>query len=335
MTALITSLIDTSDNFELIRDQIAAVIKLEAANQEVLAVAADEDPKLWRLRVFVERSNPWEAYLDAPPDDVEGDDRHVPIVSVRFDTDSIGERASNQVSRQKYSGAFNVDCYGYGRSKSEDSGHTPGDLKAATECHRAMRLVRQILMAGHYTYLGFPRGANQVVWKRQIQTRTVFQPQLGTQPVGHVVGGRLALQVDYSEFAPQVEGQPLELIAASVERDDSGEVHLLASFGLQPETAVVAANGLTIALTYYDTLSAASVAAATDYLLHDIGPTVTGVAVAGSTVTLTVDSPIVEGETVLLDYIPGVNPIEFDGANGNAVADLHQFAVTNNSTVTP
>lgn len=332
--ALITALSTGQDNFELVRDKIAAILVEESVEQQALAVAASEDPEQWKLRVFLERSNPWEEWLDAPDTGVVGVET-APIVSVCFDNASTDERASNIVERQKLTAVYNIDCYGYGKSGSSGSGHMPADLKSSLECQRAVRLVRRFLMSAHYTYLGFPRGANQIVWRRMVRTITMFQPQIEARPIQKIVGARIAFAVEFSEFSPQVEGQPLELISAGVYRGDSGELYIAGSFGLPPDSAVVSANGLTITLTYYDALDTGSVPAASDFLLPDITPAVNVVAVAGSAVTLTVDSPILEGETVLLDYVLGANPIKFDGANGNTVADLHQFAVTNNSTVTP
>lgn len=330
--ALIESLTTGQDNFEIVRDKIAEILAVESAMQQSLAVVANEDPDEWKLRVFLERSNPWEDWLNTT-DDPTADAS--PIVSVCFDSASTDDRASNTVARQKLAATYNVDCYGYGVSIGDSQGHTPADLRASKECQRAVRLVRRFLMAAHYTYLGFPRGSDQIVWRRMVRSITMFQPQIEGRPIQKIVAARIAFAVEFSEFSPQVEGQPLELVAATIERDDSGEVFVRGSFGLQPDSAVVSADGLTITLTYYDALDTGSVAAAAAYTLTGTESVVNAVGVAGSDVTLTVDTPILEGETVLLDYVPGAAPIKFSGADGNPVASLHQFAVTNNSTVTP
>lgn len=230
---LIETLIEGLDSFELVRDQIAAILKVESERQQVLAEqAGHQSTKPWKLRVFSERALPWEEYIDAPDRDIEGDDRHVPIVNVRFDTDSIDLGASNVVERQKYDAVYNIDCYGYGKSYGTETGHEPGDELAALECHRAMRLVRRILMSAHYTYLGFPRGANQLVWSRMLQSRTVLQPQLETRAVQNIVGARLSLRVAMSEFSPQWQGNPLELVSVAVHRAETGEIYLNASYEL-------------------------------------------------------------------------------------------------------
>lgn len=327
MPALIRELITGPDAFEFVGEQIAAILKVESATQAALADAAHEDPKLWTLRVFRERAAPWESWTDAPDTDVIGDDGHVPIVNVRFDTDSVDERRSNVVERQTYVAVYHVDVFGYGKSTGTEYGHEAGDQRAAKECHRAMRLVRRILMAGHYTYLGLPRGEEQRVWKRMVRSRTVFQPQLSGRAVQHVVGGRISFQVDLTETSPQVQGYPLELVALTVLRAETGEVMLSANFGLTPVVAAVAPDGLSIALTYYAPLDPASVSASAAYKLTGTGSVVNAVSVAGAVVTLGVDTPILGGQVVLLDYLPGVTPIKF--LDGNPVADLSEFQVTN------
>jgi hypothetical protein len=185
---------------------------------------ATRDPALWRLRVFLERSNPWSEFIDAP-DGVLTDAS--PIVNVSLDNVSYEMSGSNTVERQKATGIYHIDCYGYGCSVETFAGHDPGDELAATEAMRAARLCRSILMAGHYAYLGFPRGSEQVVWRRWPQSITAFQPQVDSRPVQQVLAVRFALQVEFNEFSPQVQGQPLELISLTVRRKENSEVVLL------------------------------------------------------------------------------------------------------------
>jgi len=166
-----------------------------------------------------------------------------------------------------------------------------------------------------------------------LRTITMFQPQIEARPIQKIVGARIAFAVEFSEFSPQVEGEPLEHVGITVERSDSGEVLALTSAGIEPDSGVVSADGLTIDLAYYDALDTGSVSGA--YLLTGTESVVTNVAVADSTVTLTVDTPILEGEAPKLDYTPGATPVRFSGANGNPVSGLRQFELTNNSTVTP
>ena len=217
---MITELIDKQDNFEVIRDQIAAILATEIANQMQLATDGGKNPDDWKLRIFSERSNPWEQLLN------EQSDRS-PIVNVWFDNSNFDPAASNIVERQKTEGVFNIDCYGYGISSDEvGGGHNPGDKEAAFEVHKALRLVRNILMAAEYTYLGL-RGT---VWGRWPQSITVFQPQLDGRQMQQIVGARLAFRVVFNEFSPQVVAETLELVSVDVRRTEDGEIVVEADY---------------------------------------------------------------------------------------------------------
>lgn len=216
---MIPTLIDKQDSFEIVRDEIAAILALETANQQALATAAGKDPELWKLRVYTERSNPWEAWLNSQADSS-------PIVNVWFDTASYNGAASDTLERQMAEATYNVDVYGLGISASNGTGHVPGDQEAAEEAHRAARLVRNILMAAEYAYLG-QRG---LVGKRWPQSLTSFQPQMTDNAIQQVVAVRLAFVVQFNEFAPQVESQPLELLSVDVKRAEDGAIVAEADF---------------------------------------------------------------------------------------------------------
>jgi hypothetical protein len=213
-------LIDKQDTFEIVRDQITAILVTEITNQQVLAAAASKDPADWKLNIYQERANPWEQFLN-------NDDDPSPIVNVWYDSSSFDPSSSNVVERQKAEGVFNIDCYGYGVSQDVAAGgHKPGDKEAALQVQKALRLVRNILMAAEYTYLGL-RGT---VWGRWPQAVTVFQPQIDGRTVQQVVGARLAFRVTFSEFSPQVVAETLELLSVDVKRTEDGLVVLEADY---------------------------------------------------------------------------------------------------------
>jgi len=217
-------LIDKNDNFEVIRDQIASIIRLETANQQTLAAAAAKDPALWGLRVFTERANPWEQFR-------ADDEDTSPIVNVWFDNLNFDMAASNVIERQKAEGVFNIDVIGFSVSADDPSGgHTPGDEGAARTAQRGLRLVRNILMSADYTYLGL-RG---LVWRRMPQAITSFQPQLGDQGALQVVGARLALRVEFNEFSPQYTPETLEFLSIDVRRTEDDEIVLEADYDYTP-----------------------------------------------------------------------------------------------------
>jgi len=211
---MISTLIDKQDSFEIVRDQIGAILTTEIASQMSLATAAGKDPQDYKLRVYTERSNPWENFQDNP------DDRS-PLVNVWYDNSNFSLTKSNISERQASESIYNVDCYGYGLSRDDGAaGHIPGDRDAAFEVQKALRLVRNILMAAEYTYLGL-RG---LVWQRWPQSVTVFQPQLDARQMQQIVGARLSLRVAFNEFSPQVEPVEIELISIDVIRKEDGEV---------------------------------------------------------------------------------------------------------------
>jgi len=218
-------LIDKQDNFEIIRDQIAAILKLETINQVQLATNAGKpNPEDWKLRVFSERSNPWEQFLNTVKD--ENFDKS-PIINVWYNDTSYDKKKSNVVERQNGEGTFNIDCIGYGEAKDVDGGgHIAGDESASLEAQRALKFVRNIMMAAENTYLKM-RG---VVWGRWPQSQTAFQPPISDKQMQQIMGARLVLKVSFNEFSPQVVGEPIELISTKTYRSETGEILINADY---------------------------------------------------------------------------------------------------------
>jgi len=217
----IQSLVDKQDTFEIVRDQIAAIISAESISQQALAVVAGEDPNLWKLNVYKERSIPWERFLNLDPETATAEEA-TPIVNVRYGIDTVDEHASDVVEKQKSVGLFYIDCYGYGFAQDDGgTGHIPGDLTAALESQRALRLVRNFLMSSTNTYLQLTRG---VVWKRMPRERQTFQPEKDDDNEARIVASRLELEVWFKELSPQYEGQPLEELIVDYKYDADGAV---------------------------------------------------------------------------------------------------------------
>lgn len=143
-----------------------------------------------------------------------------PIVNVWFDSSTFDERSSNNIERQKCDGRYHIDVYGRGLSRADGAGHIAGDKEAATEAHRAVRLVRNIVMSAYYTYLNL-RG---VVWRRWVESITVFQPQEIERSTQQIVAARLTLNVQFNEFSPQYVAETLELLSVQCTFADDGEV---------------------------------------------------------------------------------------------------------------
>ena len=224
MPAQIDHLLVTRDTLEIVRDQIAAILALESAQQMALAPGSGKDPLDWELHVYTDRVSPIGEYLqsDAP--------RLPPIVVVYFQQDSFDGKASDQL-KHRYFGTFVIDCYGYGCSKDDPNdaqAHLPGDIQAEQEATRAARLVRQILVATPYFNLGLPG----LVGKRQFVARENLTPSQEERPVSHVSAFRLKLQVDFDEFSPENSFPNIESVAITFTRDGDGRVLVAADYPL-------------------------------------------------------------------------------------------------------
>ncbi|MCK4960058.1 MAG: hypothetical protein KAT00_11675 [Planctomycetes bacterium] len=223
----IDTLIDKEDNFEVVRTQIAAILALNTAKQQVLAAAAAEDPELWAFNVYEERSTPWEAIFNESTGSVEDE---TPIVNVWYDTGNFPGDKGDTVERQMHDAVYNIDIYAAAVSRNDrtGAGYTPGDLQASLNVQRVLRLVRNILMAGENTYLQL-RG---LVWQRWIQSINAFQPQLSDRPAVHIIAARIAFNVKFNEFSPQATPEDLETLFATIKRESDGKVVALAEYDL-------------------------------------------------------------------------------------------------------
>jgi len=227
--ALVDSLIDKQDNSEIIRDQIAAILLYNSQEQEIFAAAAAQDPNLYKLQVFTEASDPYEKWLNIGDDNdfSFSDIDSSPIVNVWYQSGSFDMSASNTVDRQKCTGSFNVDVYGLGVSEADSgAGHISSDKAAALEAQRAMRLVRNILLASVNTYLLL----RKTVWRRWPNSIEFFQPQLDQVSVQNIVAGRLSLGVEFNEFAPEITPVPLEEVGLVVKRAEDGSIYFEADY---------------------------------------------------------------------------------------------------------
>lgn len=227
LTAQIETLIDKVDTFELVKSQIAAILKVELTQQQVLATAAGQDPTLWKLRVFQTRSNPWEEWTELDDADANRRKDKSPIVNVGFDSATFPKAKGDVVERQQADGIFNIDCFAYGVSRPDGfTGHVPGDQDASDVCDRAVRLVRNILMASQYVDLGLGNTVS-MRWPDQIQ---YYQPGIDGVAVERVQAARWTFAVSYNEFSPQYVPVQLREINVTVKRAGTGEVLLVADY---------------------------------------------------------------------------------------------------------
>jgi len=223
---LINTLIDKNDAFEVVREQIALLLKANVEEQMILAIAAGEDPQLWDLQIFLERANPFEEFLAETPENT------APIVNIWYDTQGFDRRKGNVTRRQQSDTTFNIDIYGYGVSASNGTGHTAGDKSSSLEAQRGVRLVRNILMADINTYLQLPRGnvdggGFSGRWIDSIQS---FQPEIDERPVASVRAFRISFSTSFNEFSPQQVNEILTNIGLIVRRKETGEIYFTKEF---------------------------------------------------------------------------------------------------------
>jgi len=215
VTAVIETLINQPDGFEVVRDKIALILAEEIAEQQVLAAAAAEDPDLWKVRIFLERNAPWEEYENSPTDTS-------PLCNVTYFESNYDDGSGNRIESQAARSTFYLDCYGYGRSAADGGGgYQPGDEESALVAARAARLVRSILMAGQYKHLGL----TGVVTDRKPIKLSSHHPSPSDSTIQNISIVRFELEVRHLEVSPQVVEGLLTQIYATIKRSETGEIY--------------------------------------------------------------------------------------------------------------
>ena len=94
-------------------------------------------------------------------------------------------------------------------------------------------------------------------------------------------------------------------------------------------------NGDTLTLTYDEALDPDSEPATTTYTVTagSTTHTVSDIEISGVTVTLMLSTPVLGGQTVLLSYLPGSNPLQ--DLDGEDAAPLRNITITNSTGVPP
>lgn len=214
-------LIDKKDNFELVEDEIAAILAFETVNQQALATAAGKDPKLWEFKVYRERSKPWEL-LDG--------ESIIPIVNIWFETMNIDRSTSYHALKQTADpSVFNIDIIADSITEQfEGSGHASGDKQANLSALRMIRLIRNILFSvpadfsqpgQDYTFLNL----KGVVGHRWIQSISRFVMDYDKRSVP-VSAARLSLAVKHAETGLEGPYENLELVQMDTTFNETGEV---------------------------------------------------------------------------------------------------------------
>lgn len=216
MTAKITTLIDKYDNMEIIRDEIAAIIAVEIANQKVLAVADNQDPALYDFSIYTEKTTAWEM-IENSDGKIE---TQVPLVNVYIESASIVNSKGSDVTQTVYNVKYNIDCLSAKNHSVSQSGIMRADELAARDAQRVIRLVRNILQSAVYRRLNY----GGIISNRSLSSITMFQPQINNTSAQHVVGSRLVYTADITEYSPEYEAEIIDLIQGYCTRGDDGKI---------------------------------------------------------------------------------------------------------------
>jgi hypothetical protein len=214
-------LIDKKDNWEIARDEIAAILKKETLNQQQKATEAGKDPDEWKFQVLIERTRPFEFEKE--------NDLEVPRVVVSFESLSFSDNSG--VSLTQFARAvYNIDIFCSGTAVKKSAGSTAADYLSTIALQRIMRLIRNIFysvpadasVAGEdYTYLNL-RG---VVGLCEITNMSVFSSKYDEN--GRVISaGRISFEVSMREDALEGPYNNLELIQMLMNVNEQGIVEL-------------------------------------------------------------------------------------------------------------
>ena len=225
---LLQNLIDKQDNIEIIRDQIAFILVTESANQIALATTAGKpEPDDWKLRVYTEASNPLEQWLNIDDENIGTIDKS-PIIDIRVDTSSPHREAGDVIKNQPATSTYFIDCYGLGISEDVAAGgHKAGDQVSALEAQKAVRLVRNILMAAQQVRLQLPAG---IVGRRWVESVTYFQPEIDNIQTPNIYGARMTFTVYHDEVTQEFAGENIEKITIEIKRKADGKIILEAEY---------------------------------------------------------------------------------------------------------
>jgi hypothetical protein len=215
--ALVTELLEAPDNVEKIRDQIAGILKLETVRQYQKAQELNlENARDYLIGVYLEKDRPWQL--------TENSDgaNPFPLVNVQLMGYKKDNDPGSTVKRQKYIAEYVIDCYARGQMDNPD-----GDDTDATKKAWALgRKIRNILMAGFYSYLGM----RDIVRRREVIEALTSTP---TEVTGNIDDSaisvticRILFCVHTFEDSPQIHPGDFEGITFTATTPD-GEVRLI------------------------------------------------------------------------------------------------------------
>lgn len=201
---MIAQLINKTDTAELARDAVAQILANESANQVQLAIDASIDPAPWAFTVYRERFAP-----------IELKHNDAPAVVVNL------ERTSEKDAAIAAYNDYNCDIKILVFACAKGTQTQPADEAAALRRSETVRIVRNILAAGEYSYLNMQK---QVGSSRVTSITFYSLPVSDKESAAPTLAAELTLTVTCREQAPQITGVPLDSVAATLKTGDSGEI---------------------------------------------------------------------------------------------------------------
>ena len=169
MAAKLNYIIPTQ-KFELIRDSIGVILATEIANQKLLT-----SNNLFDAVTYLERF-------------VAFDPTELPAINVVYnDTKFTNQDMVSQTGENTYY----IDVV----TSAEDSSTMRGDKQASINCHKLLGVIRTILSAGEYRFLGLAQG---IVQTKTISSISISQPSSNSDSL-HVISGRLEIKIKANE----------------------------------------------------------------------------------------------------------------------------------------
>ena len=206
-TALIQYAIP-QQNFELIRDQIAAILLAEFTSQQVtFNLPATMVP----TTVDIERFVPV-------------DEETFPIINVRLATGKYLDEEGNQTkdSSGDAEGTYRYYVDVYTGSATLTTGGPGGDQLATTNLHRMMGIIRAILDHPIYNTLGFQPDGPLKIWNTHISNFFINLPENTGDAVDYICG-RIVFSVKACETSTLVLPKPLQFIGVTLKLKNNSE----------------------------------------------------------------------------------------------------------------
>jgi hypothetical protein len=215
---------------ELVRDQIALIVKTEISNLKTVAedlalnqpatlegqqAQADLDNGVYDIigNIFIEKGTHFQS-------------AQIPGLNIYYGRSDFSATGGDAVSRQQATSSYIIEVHAHERHEQKDGIIFHGDEKAARKTGRILGILRGIIMSGQYVTLGDEFEA--LIWRRRVTSLDVFQPDFQESDGKQGIVGILNINVEFEELGPEISGEVLaetiSRITAKLRTADDGNV---------------------------------------------------------------------------------------------------------------